>query len=355
MAVHFYKLKVKEVIKETEDCVSITLDVPQELNDIFTYREGQNITIKHDEGGEELRRSYSICTAPHENKLKVAVKKVMGGKFSSFANDLLQTGQEMDVMPPTGKFNVKQQAGKFLMIAAGSGITPVLSIIKHILQTQQQSEITLLYGNKNRQSIIFFEEIEGLKNRYMQRFTCHYVLSRERTDSTLNYGRLGAEKLEAFSPLIDYKNISEAFICGPEEMIFSSAAFLEKAGMQKENIHFELFTTPGVLQKPKQEVIEEDDDSPKSKITIKLDGRSMDILLGYKGNSILDAALQQGADLPFACKGGVCCTCRAKLVSGEVHMDVNYALEKEEVEAGFILTCQSHPLTEEVVIDFDVK
>lgn len=355
MAVHFHQLKVKEVKKETEDCVSITLDVPQELQEIFEYREGQNITVKHEEAGEEIRRSYSICAAPYEKKIKVAVKKVTGGKFSSFANDVLQAGQELMVMPPTGKFNVKQQAGNFLVIAAGSGITPVLSIIKHILQTQPQSHATLLYGNKNRQSIIFFEELEGLKNIYMERFACHYILSRERTDVPLNYGRLGTEKLEAFSPLIKFKEITEAFICGPEEMIFSSAAFLEKTGMEKENIHFELFTTPGVLQKTKQAEVIEEDDAPKSKITIKLDGRSLDIFLGYKGSSILDAALQQGADLPFACKGGVCCTCRAKLVKGEVHMDVNYALEKEEVEAGFILTCQSHPLTEEVVIDFDVK
>ncbi len=269
MAIHFHKLEVKEVVKETDDCVSITLNVPQELKEFFIYREGQNITIKHNEAGEEIRRSYSICAAPYENKIKVAVKKVIGGKFSSYANDLLRAGQEMEVMPPTGNFNVKQSTGNFLMIAAGSGITPVLSIIKHILQTQLHSEVTLLYGNKNRQSIIFFEEIEGLKNRYMQRFTCHYVLSRERTDATLNYGRLGAEKLEAFAPVVKYKNITEAFICGPEEMIFSSAAFLEKAGMEKENIHFELFTTPGVLQKPKQEIIEEDNGAPKSKITIK--------------------------------------------------------------------------------------
>ncbi len=355
MAVHFHKLKVAEVTRETPDCVSISFVVPAELKEVFSYNEGQNITIKHIENGEELRRSYSICRAPHEEKLQVAVKKVTGGKFSSFANDVLQVGQELEVMPPTGKFNVKKPGGNYLAIAAGSGITPVLSIIKHILSSRPQSKVQLVYGNKNRQSIIFFEDIEALKNKYMERFSCTYVLSRERTDSAVNYGRIQADKLQELSKMIDFAHMDEAFICGPEEMIFSSAAYLEEAGMKKEDIHFELFTIPGAKKIITTEYENDGDETAKSKITIKLDGRSMSMDLAYKGDSILDAALKQGADLPFACKGGVCCTCRAKLVEGKVHMDVNYALEKEEVEQGFILTCQSHPLTEEVVIDFDIK
>ena len=355
MAVHFHKLKVKEVIKETPDCVSISFDVPADLQEIFKYSEGQNITIRHTDNDEEIRRSYSICRAPHENRLQVAVKKVTGGKFSSFANDILQKGQELEVMPPTGRFNVKKAEGNFLAIAAGSGITPILSIIKHILSSRPQSKVKLLYGNKNRQSIIFFEEIEALKNRYMQRFSCTYILSQERTDASVNYGRISADKLKELGKMVDVANMDEAFICGPEEMIFSTAAFLEEKGMKKEDIHFELFTTPGAKKTIAVSEEVEEDDAAKSKITIKLDGRSMQIDLAYKGDSILDAALKQGADLPFACKGGVCCTCRAKLIEGKVHMDVNYALEDEEVEQGFILTCQSHPLTEEVVIDFDVK
>ncbi|RYY67292.1 MAG: 2Fe-2S iron-sulfur cluster binding domain-containing protein, partial [Chitinophagaceae bacterium] len=245
----------------------------------------------------------------------------------------------------------------YLAIAAGSGITPVISIIKHTLQTLPESSFTLVYGNKSRGSIIFFEELEALKNRFMQRFTFINILSREKTDATINYGRINHDKLEDLQQLVDFKSFDAAYICGPEEMIFAATDFLQKAGMDKGNIHFELFTTPGQSYSKKETlaVEEEKDSGPKSSITVKLDGRSFDFSLSQSGQNILDAALQQGADLPYACKGGVCCTCRAKLVSGEVSMDVNYALEPEEVEQGFILTCQSHPRSENVVIDFDVK
>lgn len=355
MAVHFHSLKVKEVIKETPDCVSVSFVVPEELQDIFLFREGQNITIKKNINGQELRRSYSVCNAPHERELKVAVKKTVGGLFSSFANDELQAGDMLEIMPPTGRFNAKTTEGNYLAVAAGSGITPVVSIIKHVLQTQPQSSFTLIYGNKTRGSIIFFEEIEALKNKYMQRFTCINILSRERTDVPINYGRINTDKLEALQHLLDFKKFDDAYICGPEEMIFASAAFLEKASMDKSNIHFELFTTPGQKQNAAAAEKLSEDAGPKSHITVKLDGRSFDFDLAYKSNNILDAALAQGADLPYACKGGVCCTCRAKLIEGQVHMDVNYALEDEEVKQGFILTCQSHPLSDKVVVDFDIK
>lgn len=355
MAVHFHPLRIKEITKETDDCVSICFDVPQELKQEYIFKEGQNITLKKEIDGEECRRSYSLCVAPHEGLLKVAIKKVLGGKFSSFANDALVVGDVIDVMPPTGRFHVKATDGQYLMIAAGSGITPVLSIIKHLLFTQTTADVTLVYGNQDRKSIIFFEEIEAIKNKYMQRFSCIYTFSREHTDSAINYGRISEEKLNDLQSVIPYATLAEAFICGPEEMIFSAAAFLEKKGMSKENIHFELFTTPG--SKTEKKVVNNAvaDDAPKAKVIIRLDGRSTELAVAYEGDSILDVALKSGADLPFACKGGVCCTCRAKLVKGEVTMDVNYALEKEEVEQGFILTCQSHPVTEEVVIDFDLK
>ena len=355
MAAHFHSLKVKEVKKETPDCVSVSFLVPEELGELFIYREGQNITIRKMINGEELRRSYSVCNAPHEKELKVAVKKTPGGLFSSFANDELKAGDLLEVMPPTGKFTSKNAAGDFLAIAAGSGITPVISIIKHTLQTQPQSSFTLIYGNKSRGSIIFFEEIEALKNKFIDRFSCINILSRERTDAAINYGRINIDKLESLSHLVDFKTFNEIYICGPEEMIFSSAAFLEKEGIDKKNIHFELFTTPGQKTTASKIVESAEDSGPKSRITVKLDGRSFDFDLSYKSNNILDAALAEGADLPYACKGGVCCTCRAKLVEGEVHMDVNYALEDEEVKAGFILTCQSHPLTDKVVVDFDAR
>jgi ring-1,2-phenylacetyl-CoA epoxidase subunit PaaE len=357
MATHFHNLRVSKIIKETVDCVSVSFAVPTELQETFRFDEGQNITLRTTINGEEVRRSYSLCVAPHEKELKVAIKKVEAGLFSTYANEILKVGDALDVMPPTGRFTTKNKTGNFLGIAAGSGITPILSIIKHILHTQENSQFTLVYGNKMRASIIFFEEIEALKNKFMQRFNCVNILSKERTDATLNYGRINGEKLNALDTLLDFKKFDAAYLCGPEEMIFSSAAFLEKQGIEKSDIHFELFSSSVSKEQRalSKEPITQEDLSPKSNITIKLDGRTFEFPLGYKADSILDEALAQGADLPYACKGGVCCTCRAKLIEGKVHMDVNYALEEEEVAQGFILTCQSHPLTERVVVDFDIK
>ena len=358
MAVHFHSLKIKSIKKETADCVSVSFIVPEELAYTFQYKEGQNITIRKELNGEELRRSYSVCNAPYEKELKVAIKKVEGGLFSAFANESLQPGDTLEVLPPVGKFNAKidySNAGNYLAIAAGSGITPIISIIKHTLQMQAHSSFTLIFGNKSRSSIIFFEELEAIKNKFMERFNFINILSREKTDSDINYGRINVDKLESLKQLVNFKTFSNTYICGPEEMIFASAAFLEKESLPKSSIHFELFTTPGQKQATTSKQITKKDTGPKSNITVKLDGRSFAFDLAYKADSILDAALQQGADLPYACKGGVCCTCRAKLVEGKVHMDVNYALEEEELAQGFILTCQSHPLTDKVVVDFDVK
>ena len=358
MAVHFHPLKIKSIKKETADCVSVNFDIPENLTEEFLYKEGQNITIKAIIDGNEVRRSYSLCTAPHEKEIKVAIKSVDGGSFSSFAQNL-KKGDVLEVLAPVGKFNAKlsETKGNYLAIAAGSGITPVISIIKHTLQTQPDSNFTLIYGNKSRGSIIFFEELEALKNKFIQRFSFINILSREKTDATINYGRIDHDKLVALQQLVDFKSFDSAYICGPEEMIFAASAFLENSGLDKSRIHFELFTTPGQknFAREKSNAEAPADMGPKSSITVKLDGRSFDFDLSQSGQNILDAALQQGADLPYACKGGVCCTCRAKLVSGEVSMDVNYALEPEEVEQGFILTCQSHPRSEKVVVDFDVK
>ena len=359
MAVHFHKLKVKEVRTETSDCVSIAFTVPEDLQSEFLFEQGQNITIKKEIDGEEIRRSYSICSAPFENELRVAVKKVDGGKFSTYANSLLKVGDTLDVLPPTGKFNTKlitHNSKQYLAFAAGSGITPVISIIKTTLQTEPASQFTLVFGNRGRHSIIFFEELEALKNRHLNRFNFINILSREKTDAPINFGRIDTNKLTELNKLIDYKNTNEFFICGPEEMIFCVKNFLEQINIDKKKIHFELFTTPGQKQPSvvnRQSSVE--DKGPKSKITVKLDGRSFDFDLGFDSENILDAALKQGADLPFACKGGVCCTCKAKLLEGEVEMDVNWGLEQEEVEQGYILTCQSHPVTEKVVVDFDIK
>ncbi len=334
MAVHFHKLKVKEVKAETPECVSIAFEIPGNLKDEFLFEQGQNITIKKEINGEELRRSYSICSAPYENELRVAVKLVEGGMFSAFANSTLKAGDELDVLPPTGKFNCKllhTNQKHYVAFAAGSGITPVISIIKTTLQTEPASRFTLIFGNRGRSTIIFFEELEGLKNKFLNRFNFINILSREKTDAPINFGRINFEKLTALNKLIDYKNTDEFFICGPQEMIFCVKEFLEASGIDKKKIHFELFTTPG--QKQATAASHESlpiTNSPVSKITVKLDGRSFDFDLGHTGESILDAALKQGADLPFACKGGVCCTCKAKLIKGEVEMEVNWGLEQEE-------------------------
>ena len=359
MAVHFHPLSIKKINRETADCVSITFDVPDTLSHLFAYQEGQNLTLRATINGEEVRRSYSICSAPHEQQLKIAVKAITGGRFSNFAQQL-KVGDVLEVMPPVGKFNAKAlstSAGNFLAIAAGSGITPVLSIIKHTLALHPDHQFTLLYGNKSRSSIIFFEELEALKNKYIERFTLINMLSKEKTESDINFGRIDSQKLERLQALIPFKNFNSIYLCGPEEMILASSQFLQQQGISKDNIHFELFTTPG--QKKGNEAPTDANkiisEGPTSHITIKLDGRSVEFKLPQNGQNILDAALQVGADLPYACKGGVCCTCRAKLIEGEVIMDVNYALEAEELTQGFILTCQSHPKTDRVVVDFDIK
>lgn len=358
MSVHFHRLKIGEVCKETPDCVSIQLVVPPELKEIFQFTAGQHLTLRTTINGEDQRRSYSICSSPLEGELRVAIKKVEGGVFSNYANHELKVGDSLEVMPPSGKFNSPLKAGQkkqYLAIAAGSGITPIVSLIKTTLATELESEFTLIYGNKNRSSIIFFEALERLKNLYMQRFRVIHVLSREKTESPLNVGRINAEKLEAMRKLIQFDQVDEVFLCGPQGMIESATKFLQEQGLDKKKIHLELFTSATkktTAQKSSQEIVT----SAKSKVGIRVDGRQLEIeMLLQEDQTILDAALQQGADLPFACKGGMCCTCKAKLVEGEVMMDVHWGLEEEEVEQGFILTCQSHPKTARIVVDFDVK
>src|SRR5688572_5190123 len=358
--IHFHPLVIKEVRQETDDCVSLAFEIPEELKDTFSFTQGKSLTMRTKLEGEEVRRTYSLCSSPLDNEWRVAIKKVNGGLFSSYANKKLRKGDVLDVMPPVGKFNTplsQQQKKHYVAIAAGSGITPILSIISTTLRTEPQSSFTLVYANRTRSSIIFKEELEALKNRFMDRFTMHHILSREQPDAPIYYGRIDEKKCELlFTRLIDLSSANEFFVCGPEQMIFCVRDFLLKKGIDKNNIHFELFTIPGEKssvaapsRRPKE------DKGPKSSISVKLDGVLFDFELGNEGQSILEAALAQGADLPYACKGGVCCTCRARLVEGEVEMDVNYGLEEDEIEQGFILTCQSHPKTPKVVVDFDVR
>ena len=358
MSIHFHSLRIKETRKETPECVSVVFEIPEDLKKSFQFKQGQSLTMRTRINNEEIRRTYSICSSPLDNEIRVAIKKVDGGLFSSFANEGLKKGDILEVMEPVGKFYTHLEPGQkknYLAFAAGSGITPVLSLIKTSLATEASSTFTLVYGNKSRASIIFFEELEGLKNKYLQRFNFINILSREKTDAPINYGRINMDKLMELAKLIDYENMDETFICGPEEMIFSIKAFLEQKGVDKKKIHFELFTTPGEKKSEVRSQKSEVREGTKSKITVKLDGRSFDFDLGFNEDPILDAALKQGADLPYACKGGVCCTCKARLIEGEVEMDVHWGLEEEEIKQGYILTCQSHPKTEKVVVDFDIK
>jgi ring-1,2-phenylacetyl-CoA epoxidase subunit PaaE len=356
MSIHFHALTIKNVQQETNDCVSVAFSIPDNLKESFAFKQGQNITLKAMIDGEEVRRSYSLCSSPLGNEFRVAIKKVDGGKFSSFANTQLKVGDVLEVMPPVGKFYTELSSlnqKNYVAFAAGSGITPILSIIQTTLLTEPNSNFILVYGNKNHNSIIFKEALEGLKNKYLQRFQLIHILSRERTDADINFGRIDSNKLQQLNSLINYKTIDEFFICGPEEMIFCVKDFLTAQQIEQKKIHFELFaaSTP----KTKIATTTTTDTTAKSKISVTVDGRSFDFDLPFNGINILDAALQQGADLPYACKGGVCCTCKAKLLEGQVKMDVHWGLEHEEIEQGFILTCQSHPTTEKVVIDFDVK
>jgi ring-1,2-phenylacetyl-CoA epoxidase subunit PaaE len=367
MASHFRTLAIEDVRRETEDCVSIAFTVPPEFREEFRFVQGQNVTVRLRIAGEEVRRSYSICSSPFDEELRIAIKKVPSGLFSTYANEQLQKGHQLEVLPPTGKFYTELKAENrkhYLAFAAGSGITPVLSLIKTTLAVEPNSHFTLVYGNRNRLTILFREELEALKNRYMNRLSLHHILSREQMDVPLNQGRIDAGKCAALcGRLIDLSSMDEIFLCGPGEMIFTVKDWLEQQGVERKKIHFELFHTQtgepvvGGKRKVVESAVGEGGKSGVgvSRVTVRLDGVSHEFDLPYDGESVLDAALMQGADLPFACKGGVCCTCRAKLVEGEVEMEVNYALEADEIAAGFILTCQSHPRTEKIVVDFDTK
>jgi len=358
----FHPLKVKDIRRETEDAVSVAFDVPENLKSDYQFIQGQYLTLKTIINEEEIRRNYSVCVSPLDGELRVAIKQVPFGKFSTFANQVLQIGDTLDVMTPMGRFysEVKPENQKqYIGFAGGSGITPIISILKTVLQTEQKSTFTLFYANRGFDSIIFREEIEALKNEFMERLTVHHVFSEERLESPLFNGYISTEKTLQYAKLLfTPTTIDEYFICGPEPMMLAIRDGLESLDVEKAKIHIELFTSPD--KKPKQssapiQAKQEFDATKASKVTIILDGDYIEFPLAYDGASILDAALDEKADLPYACKGGVCCTCRAKLIEGEVVMDVNYALEPEEVEAGFILTCQSHPRTEQIVVDFDEK
>ncbi|MGR8947309.1 MAG: 1,2-phenylacetyl-CoA epoxidase subunit PaaE [Gammaproteobacteria bacterium] len=360
MAANFYPLNVKEIIQETDDAKRLVLSVADQYADKFTFKHGQYLTFLKEIDGEEVRRSYSICSSVNDSNLEVAVKKIEGGAFSTYINEQLAAGDELQVAPPAGDFTVPldpENEKHYLCIAAGSGITPIVSIVKTILETEPKSQVSLLFGNKRVNSIMFKEQLESLKNTYMQRFQLIHVLSQEDREFDILNGRIDNKKgAELCRHLLDLDNTDEFFLCGPEAMVSEVSRGLRASGIDEEHIRYELF---GASADDAKVAVQKHHDRAKKhqgklfNVTVINDGRSVRFELGADGENILDAALDAGVDLPFACKGGVCATCKAKLTSGEVEMDINHALEPKEIAAGTILSCQAHPTTDDVVIDFD--
>lgn len=354
----FHSLQVKDVRAETNDCVSVSFVVPEALKADYQFIAGQYLTFKTTIEGEEIRRTYSICSSPSESDLRVAIKQVEGGLFSSYANQQLQKGDLLDVMTPLGNFYTtlhSDQQKHYVAFAAGSGITPIIAILKSVLETEPNSVFTLFFGNKSVDSIIFKETLENLKNIYLDRLSIHHILSQEFTGTDLFSGRITAEKCNLFcDKILDLEEVDEFFICGPYDMMIAVRDTLQGRGVPKKQIHVELFTAKNGQKAKKVSRASSSQNGFHASVTIKLDGTSVQFPINDPNDSILDAALTGGADLPFACKGGVCSTCKARLLEGKVEMDLNYALEEEELAAGYILTCQSHPLTPKVVVDFDV-
>ena len=349
----FKTLSVVEIIRETSDCVSLILK-PESISD-FSFQAGQYLTLRATIDGEEIRRSYSLSSAPSEGVLRVAVKEVSGGKFSTFANRSLKVGDTLESLLPDGRFTVDSSAMNHLAFAAGSGITPVLSIIKHVLSSSEDSSFALFYVNKESSSIVYKEELAELKDRYMERFQLFNLLTREPVEMKLFGGRLDKERCERiFKDVINPSNFDVSYICGPESMIMSCKDALVNASFPESKIKFELFTAATPTGEKKSEASVAKGPSDKVDVHIVLDGVTTKVSLKMEGKSILDAALDAGLDAPFSCQGGVCCTCRCKMTSGTASMDINFALEDDEVEQGYVLSCQSHPTGDGPwVMDYD--
>ncbi len=360
--VQFHALTLARIEPETDHAVRLSFVVPAALKDTFAYRPGQYLTLQTAVDGESVRRSYSICSGVNDEDLQVAVKRVEGGLFSNYVNDSLQVGDVLDVMSPQGSFYVElnpEIKRNYLFIASGSGITPVVSNIKSILATEPEATVTLLYGNQRTNTIMFRETLSFLKNRYMTRFRWVNILSREDQGSDILNGRLDNRKgAELNRRLIDLDSFDEYFICGPESMISEVSRGLRGVGVAEDNIHYELFAASA---DDARAVIEKHHARAKayagrsSEVTIVMDGRSSTFDLSADGENVLDAGINHGLDLPYSCKGGVCSTCKARLVEGAVDMDISHGLEPGELEDGLILTCQAHPISDRVVVDFDQK
>ncbi len=359
MAQHFHPLNIRDVVRETADCISVSFDVPADLREVFAYRAGQYVTLRADVGDREMRRSYSLCSAPHENEWRIAIKRVDGGQFSQWAHALLRAGDSIDVLPPDGHFVYvpdNKRARHVLLLAAGSGITPTLAILRTILETEPHSRVMLVYGNRRVKDIIFKEQIEDFRDLHMSRFQLIHTLSGEVQEAPIATGRLdGAKVATLLTTLIDKNALAEVFICGPSGMIESCAAACTVAGIASERVHKEIFGVPVSAQAVAFEGSDGHDASESARVFVVADGIERELRVGYRGESVLDMVLGAGVDVPYACKAGVCCTCRAQVLEGEVRMDANFALDEHEVGRGFVLTCQSHPVTDTVRLSYDAR
>jgi len=348
-------LAVNDLRREAPDAVSLTFAIPQELSDDYSFRPGQYLTLRTTMDREEVRRSYSICSGPDDGELRIAVKKVDGGAFSNWAADELKSGDLLDVMTPTGRFGVVPPAdGARIHVgfAAGSGITPILSIVKGVLAREPDSRFFLFYGNRATDNIMFLEALEELKDRFIDRLSIFHVISGEEQDIPILQGRFDGEKVRVLlRSLVPAASVDHVFICGPSGMSEEIEATCHELGIAEERIHVERFVSEyGGKPRPKKAVAP--DAPPKAIASLIIDGKRRDVPVA-EDEAILDAALRAGVDLPFACKGGMCSTCRAKLIESKAEMEVNYSLEPWELKAGFILTCQARLCSEKVVVDYD--
>jgi ring-1,2-phenylacetyl-CoA epoxidase subunit PaaE len=355
LAPRFHRLSVADICRETSDSVSIVFDIPEEFATDYRFSPGQYLTLRAMIDGEDTRRSYSICSGPDDRDLRVLVKQVEDGLFSSWINDNLRVGDELEVMTPTGRFGLAHAPGNgriHVGFAAGSGITPILSIMRGVLELEPDSRFFLFYGSRSTVDILFRNALEELKDRFLGRLSVFHVLSREEQDIPILNGHLDDEKVRIFlTSMIPAAMIDHAFICGPEGMIGELEKTLTDFGIPESRVHTERFLS---VQggRPRKNVKIAADAPPAHIAALIVDGKRRDVPVA-EGESVLDAALRAGMDLPFACKGGMCSTCRARIAEGEVSMDVNYSLEPWEIEAGFVLTCQSHPKSARIVVDFD--
>ena len=348
----FSTLRVASVDRLTGDSAAVTFEVPDDLSDVFRFRPGQHLTLRRELAGQDLRRTYSVCSSAAGGPLRVAVKRLEGGAFSGWVLDHLQAGDELEVLPPAGRFGPAVDAARarrYGLVAAGSGITPVLSIAWTVLEVEPASEVVLLYGNRTSSDVMFLEELSDLKDRFPDRLQVLHVLSREEQESELLSGRIDRDRLERLlATLLPVGEVDEWYLCGPFGMVTDARQTLLDAGADPSRVHVELFHAEAAP--PRQRVA--DASTGDATVTVLLHGRSTTVRVAPDGPSVLDAVLAARADAPYACKGGVCGTCRARCVEGAVEMDVNYALEPDELAAGVVLTCQSHPTTETVRLEF---